>query len=315
MNKKVFACDMDGTLLDSSGRISPANKQALELLRQIGYAVLLVSGRHPMLMLKSYRELGLSGPVIGCNGAFIYLPQDSAQGQQREPPKKPANPAEQNHFEALPTGLVSQLVELARPYPLDVVLDCDCGLIKLRDQFSAFENYPASPPFEIRQQSDYRLPEERDRDGNETGKKIRVCKVVFAAEGAGYQAKKHTENREEKEIQSRKHRALLEQLQQRVLEFGGLYPVFPEYLFLDIVDRNINKLVGVQRVAQQTKHLIAIGDGENDIPLLQAANFSIAMGNAPDKVKQLAHHVTTHHDDDGLARAVEYLENNGLLLF
>ena len=50
---------------------------------------------------------------------------------------------------------------------------------------------------------------------------------------------------------------------------------------------------------------MAIGDGHNDIPLLEAAGFKVAMGNAPDEVKAVADYVAPSLQDDGVAEAIE----------
>ena len=49
---------------------------------------------------------------------------------------------------------------------------------------------------------------------------------------------------------------------------------------------------------------MAVGDGANDIELMQAAGFSVAMGNAVDAVRRVADAVTDDCDHDGAAKAV-----------
>lgn len=51
--------------------------------------------------------------------------------------------------------------------------------------------------------------------------------------------------------------------------------------------------------------VIAVGDGYNDIPLLEAAGFKVAMGNAPDEIKAIADFVAPSLDDDGVAAVIE----------
>ena len=50
--------------------------------------------------------------------------------------------------------------------------------------------------------------------------------------------------------------------------------------------------------------IIAIGDSMNDIELIQAAGFGIAMGNAMDEVQEAADYVAKHIDQNGFADAV-----------
>ena len=51
---------------------------------------------------------------------------------------------------------------------------------------------------------------------------------------------------------------------------------------------------------------IAFGDEENDIDMLNFCGLGIAMGNARDKVKQAADHVTTNIDNNGIQNALRF---------
>jgi Cof subfamily protein (haloacid dehalogenase superfamily) len=53
--------------------------------------------------------------------------------------------------------------------------------------------------------------------------------------------------------------------------------------------------------------VVAIGDGENDIPMLQDAGIGIAMGNAAASVQQAADRITASNDRDGVAEALRAL--------
>ena len=52
---------------------------------------------------------------------------------------------------------------------------------------------------------------------------------------------------------------------------------------------------------------IAVGDADNDIPMLQAAGLGLAMGNAPDHVKTAADRVVSDLDHGGCAEAIMML--------
>lgn len=51
----------------------------------------------------------------------------------------------------------------------------------------------------------------------------------------------------------------------------------------------------------------AIGDGWNDVEMLESVGLGIAMGNAKPEAKAVAKHVTEHILDDGLPKAVDYI--------
>ena len=50
---------------------------------------------------------------------------------------------------------------------------------------------------------------------------------------------------------------------------------------------------------------MALGDSGNDIAMLRRAGLGVAMGNAPDFVKEAADAVTDRYDEDGAARVIE----------
>ena len=54
-----------------------------------------------------------------------------------------------------------------------------------------------------------------------------------------------------------------------------------------------------------SSEIMAMGDANNDIEMLQFAGLGIAMGNASDHVKSLADAVTVSNEEDGVARAIE----------
>jgi len=52
--------------------------------------------------------------------------------------------------------------------------------------------------------------------------------------------------------------------------------------------------------------IMVIGDGENDIDMIEYAGIGVAMGNAEEIVKIHADYVTEHIDEDGLKHALEH---------
>jgi hydroxymethylpyrimidine pyrophosphatase-like HAD family hydrolase len=52
-------------------------------------------------------------------------------------------------------------------------------------------------------------------------------------------------------------------------------------------------------------NVMAIGDGENDIEMIQIAGVGVAMGNASQKLKDVAMYITASNDEDGIVQALE----------
>lgn len=80
--------------------------------------------------------------------------------------------------------------------------------------------------------------------------------------------------------------------------------------FTDIVHKDASKMVGIQKVLDYygllPEQAIAFGDGGNDIPMLRAVKYSVAMGNADESVKAIAAYITSSVDDDGIFNALKY---------
>src|SRR4029450_9202990 len=70
MSIRLVALDLDGTLLNSRGKISPGNHAAIERARASGVRVAIVTGRRFRDARPIALELGLDVPVIAHNGAL-----------------------------------------------------------------------------------------------------------------------------------------------------------------------------------------------------------------------------------------------------
>ena len=89
----------------------------------------------------------------------------------------------------------------------------------------------------------------------------------------------------------------------------------PELKFLkwgsfgcDITSCKTSKTLGMQKVIEyghyDIKDVYAVGDGENDVEMLQMANLSCAMGNATEEVQKSANMVSKRVENDGLEDAL-----------
>ena len=68
---KLIALDLDGTTLDSSGRIGERTKRAVAAVQALGIGVIVVTFRAYLSSKPFVRELGLHLPLICVNGALI----------------------------------------------------------------------------------------------------------------------------------------------------------------------------------------------------------------------------------------------------
>lgn len=79
----------------------------------------------------------------------------------------------------------------------------------------------------------------------------------------------------------------------------------------EIYDHAAGKGNAVIRLANRLhfseREIVAIGDSNNDLDMMDKAEISIAMGNALDNVKKTADIVTSDNDHDGAAEAIRRL--------
>lgn len=80
-------------------------------------------------------------------------------------------------------------------------------------------------------------------------------------------------------------------------------------VFLEIVDSGVSKGSALQFLGEyhgiSAAEMIAIGDGMNDIAMLEYAGLGVAMENASDAVKDAADFVTGANVNDGVAQVIE----------
>lgn len=87
--------------------------------------------------------------------------------------------------------------------------------------------------------------------------------------------------------------------------------------FVEITGDNSHKGTGLERTAHMlgfaADSVIAFGDNNNDLPMLQWAGLAVAMGNALDEVHTEAHDYTVSNTEHGVAAYLERLFDEGLL--
>lgn len=77
---------------------------------------------------------------------------------------------------------------------------------------------------------------------------------------------------------------------------------------VDIIAKEGGKAMGLQVFGNilgiSPQEMMAFGDAQNDMDMIEYAGVGIAMGNAEEGVKQIADDVTTEVDQDGIANAL-----------
>lgn len=96
------------------------------------------------------------------------------------------------------------------------------------------------------------------------------------------------------------------------LALQGVISVYrSEPFFLELVPPGIDKAqslaVLLRHIGTNREKMVAIGDGYNDVSMIEFAGLGVAMANAQEPVRKAADRVTLSNDEDGVAAIVNEL--------
>ena len=82
-----------------------------------------------------------------------------------------------------------------------------------------------------------------------------------------------------------------------------------EPFYLEVLNKSASKGQALKDLAQilsiPRENIMAIGDNENDIDMIEYAGMGVAMGNAIASVKDVSDYITDTNEQDGVAKAIE----------
>ncbi|MFH1550165.1 MAG: HAD hydrolase family protein, partial [Planctomycetota bacterium] len=85
--------------------------------------------------------------------------------------------------------------------------------------------------------------------------------------------------------------------------------IIGDYSILEVMSPRAGKWNAVRHLARTRgiarEEIVAVGDNYNDIELVGNAGFGVAMGNAVEAVKEVAAHITSSNDEEGLYNALK----------
>jgi Cof subfamily protein (haloacid dehalogenase superfamily) len=260
--------DIDGTLLDSRRELSPRTIATIARLKDT-MPIILASSRMPSAMRHLQQELGITThPLICYNGGYV-LSQDGPTPQVLDSVVIPI--ATCREILALTTGtsLHVSLYEQDNWYApgYDQWTEREARITKVSPQIDPAANV---------------LPRwEHQRTG--------AHKIMCMGP--------------EEEIQTL----------QDALELGfstDVHAYRSKSTYLEIAPRAISKASAMDLVLRtcyglDAAHAIAFGDNYNDMDMLAAAGWGVAVANAREEVKVLAKEITQANIDDGVAQTLE----------
>lgn len=85
--------------------------------------------------------------------------------------------------------------------------------------------------------------------------------------------------------------------------WGAPYPI------IEIVRKGLSKAVGIDQIAKEMgiprERIIAFGDEDNDLEMIEYAGVGVAMGNGIDLLKNIANEITLTNNEDGVAKILQ----------
>ena len=262
---KLLVIDVDGTIVDKNGDISDEDKEAVKQAAASGVRVSLSTGRVIKACRGILEQLSLDGHHIFFDGALVSDPDQSREV----------------YVQPLKKGVVRRAVEFSRLN--DIYLE-----LYSRDHFYAErENWSD----DIHRRFFRVAPTLVDFSG--IWERERIIKAELVVHNAEEAAK--ASNFQNEFAAS--------------LRFSiARSPAYPDIDFINIIDPEVSKGKALTALAAflgvAMGEVIAIGDGLNDISLLETAGLAVAMGNAFPEVKKVADHITLDVDHHGLAAAI-----------
>lgn len=291
---KMIAIDVDGTLLGPDGQVSPRNRAALQAAQAAGIAVVIATGRRHNYALKVLRALDLhpSTLLVSSNGAVVRQFDATLLERTLMPTKTAIWLC--SHLNEFRNALIITFDKLG-PDGEDargalVVEDFEDLHTSIGRWMTANEPYiERIQPIEDCLQAE--APIQMMLTGSV--ERMRRAEAVMTA---------HPSIRPVGDM-SPEGRISLNRTE---------YPE-RDLSIVDILPAGCSKGAALQRIASasgvQPSEMMAIGDNWNDLSMLEIAGRPVLMGNAPAdlqaRASSLGWLVTSSHDDDGVAEAIE----------
>lgn len=280
---KLLALDLDGTTLNSSGKVTAANREAIRAAEERGVLVTIATGRRFRDAQPVGLELELNAPLVTHNGALL----------------KYAASEETMSCSLLSTEASAKIVRVGKDYGGDALVSTDPhgrGTL-LYDRVSE-HNLPLR---KYLRWSENLHGGESGRLGVEHVPQLEAVlhehEIVHISFSGGCDA------------MSAMLSVLTRELAGAVTILPTIYPHL-DFTLIDILPPDASKGHGVAKLAEinglRSENVMAIGDNFNDLEMLEYADTAVVMGNAdPQLLERAEFYTTLSNDESGVAAAIE----------
>jgi Cof subfamily protein (haloacid dehalogenase superfamily) len=266
---KMLAIDLDGTLLNSNKEISEENQKYIKLAMEKGIKVIICSGRIYSGAKIFAQQLSLQEPMVVCNGAVI----------------KDVKTDKVYYSNLLSKEDCFKVIGILHKYNIYFHTYVDDVMYAEKLDYAALHYMISSKDL----RSDFRID-------------VKVVESVKDIIDKSFQkpAKIVVMSSDSKDLL--KVRNVVEGVE-------TIDIVSSNYDNFEVLNRGVSKGKALEIISQMfsinQEEILAIGDNENDCPMLKYAGFSVAMGNSEDWIKDICDFVTLTNDEDGVAKAIK----------
>lgn len=285
----LIAVDLDGTLLDGRGRVSDANRRAVERLRAAGWMLVPATGRSWREARRTLEAIDHDGVAVTAGGSVL---SDARTGATMDRIVLDEGLVHELAEALLAEGLVAHLLRDHHVCDHDY---CMIGTGNLDPATVWWLEQHAVPMRRVDSIADSLV------HGHDHVLRVGAIERADRLQPVCAQLRERFG-----------HRASMQSWSAVTAEQA----VGSVTHLLEIYALESDKWTMLQRVREahgiHHARVVAVGDGLNDLQMVREAAFGVAMANADARLLALADHVAPHHAEDGFADLVTRLLDGAL---
>lgn len=285
-NFKLIALDVDGTLITSHHIVTLRTLRAIKKVKDLGIKVTIATGRHYPSVIRLARKIRIDAPLICGDGAII---RDIYSNE--------------TIYHLLPKEIAADIMSMTQNYKnFSVQVFIKNG--KIYSGRSYRENYFRKillVPLKYSLRGYLNLL--RDFAFIPVKNVVHTQGAIAALKESPVKVVIYGNERPED------LKDFIKKISAKYGEKISITSSIPNCI--DILKGGISKAKGLiiltERLGIRRDQIITVGDNFNDLEMIKYAGLGVAMGNAPEQVKNKADYVTDTNDNEGLAKFLEKL--------